>query len=261
MLAIFGFMACPPLRSDEETARAIQSQYNAAIESIVDEILKVRNGYPELEGFSKSVISVDANGFDRVFYTHGSASGVDSYAYQLSINPTLLDTEVFVPADASTQEIKFPLLGFKVVVESPGKGESTSFDYHKIVLSNMERLNVLEQEFLPFRLKLQAQKESFRVYEDIAITAILQNVGQKAYQVADLGENSMYCQIGQSEWGEPQGSPDLNRVLNSGASLAKILKVYGFDTPQELWISCTYAIAYRGVQPYDRIKVAIIPRS
>ena len=261
-IALMGFMHCHLVMGQDD---AVRIHFNEAVDAIVQEIISAKTGYPELEGFSRSVISQDANGFDSVSYKHDSSSAAfnnqDPYAYELTISVRQLGEQENIPVDGSLLSIKFPLLGMKVVVESQKKGESTSFDLKKIVESNMEGLKSLEQESLPFRLELRAQKESYEVYEDITIVATLKNKGFKAFQLADLDENSLYCKIGQSEWGGLETSPKINQILSSNASIAKILRVYGVDTPQELWISCTYAIAYKGVQPYNRIKVAIKPRS
>lgn len=261
-LAMMMFMVCPSIMAQDD---AVRIRYNEAIDSIVQEIIRAKNGYPELEGFTRSVISQDSNGYSVMYYMHDSSSEAinnqDPYAYQLSISAKSIGELETVPVDGALWVTRFPLLGIKVVVESQKRGEWTSFDLKRIVETNMEGLKSLEQEALPFRLELKAQKEDYEVYEDITIIASLKNKGVKAFQLADLDENSLYCKIGQSEWGSPEASPVMNQILNTYSSIDKILRVYGVDTPQELWISCTYAIAFKGVQPYNRIKVTIKPRS
>ena len=76
-------LACPPLSAQNET---IRSRYNESIEAIVQDILQAKNGYPELESFSRSAISQDSNGFKSIFYTHDSSGNAqDPYSCSFSI--------------------------------------------------------------------------------------------------------------------------------------------------------------------------------
>lgn len=252
------FLACPPLGAQDET---IRSRYNESIEAIVQDIMQAKNGYPELEGFSSSAISLGANGFKGVVYEHDSSGNAhDPYSCSFSINIKALNDEALSQKDSSW-EIKFPLLDFKVVVESQKKGEWVSFDLRRIVESNLENLRILEQDYLPFRLELKTEKDVYSVSENITITASLKNVSVKAFKVADLDENSLYCTIGNKDWGNSEPVVEFNKVLNSYGTIQKVLEVSGVDDPQDIWIACTYAIGLKGVQPYQRIKVSIKPRS
>lgn len=238
----------------------IRNRYNEMIETIANDIMEAKYGYPELEGFSKSAISVAPNGFESIFYMHESSAGShDPYAYSFSVGIRDLNSPD-ASVGGSSWEVKFPLLGFKVVVESQAKGEAVSFDLKKIFESNLESLRVLEQDYLPFRLELQPQKEVYSVREDIAIIASLKNAGIQAFKVSDLDQSSLYCKIGDKEWGNPESVVELNKVLNSYGTIKKILRIYGFEDPQELWVTCTYAIGYKGVRPYSRIKIPIQPK-
>ena len=258
ILSVVLLWACLPSNAQNETVR---SRYNESIEGIVKDIIQAKSGYPELESFSKTVISQSINGFENISYAHDSPanSSHDPYAYQFSVGVKGLtgdDTE-----DASSSwEVKFPLLGFKVVTESRRKGESVSFDFRKIVEKNLADLRVLEQDFLPFRLELKTEKDVYFVQDDITVTASLRNMSPKAYKLADLDENSLYCTIGDKEWGSSDSQVELNKVLNPNGTIQKILRIYGMETPQEVWIACTYAIGYKGVQPYSRIKISIQPK-
>jgi hypothetical protein len=252
-------LACPPLSAQTQN-EAIRTRYNESIEAIVRDIIQAKNGYPELEGFSRSAISQDSNGFESVFYEHDSAGNAqDPYSCSFSINIKELKGDE-PQAEGSGWETKFPLLGIKVVVESQRKGEWVSFDLRKIVESNLENLKTLEQDYLPFRLELKTSKEVYAVFESITITALLRNTGIKAFKVADLDEDSLYCKIGNKDWGNPEPAVELNKVLNSHGTIQKILNISGADDPQDLWIACTYAIGFQGVQPYQRIKISIKPR-
>lgn len=246
--------------ADEQEVKDV---YNAALESVVHEIQSMKNGYPELEGFSSAAIHQDSSGFNTLLYSHDSSgvSGKDPYEYSLSIESKPYKAGDKAVLNENKQEILFPLLSFKVVMEAQKKGASTSFDARKIIESSMDGLKDLEQKFLPFQLDLKAQKESFEVYEDIVVTASLNNYGVKGFRVADINENSLYCNIGEIEWGSPDGVVEFNTVLNPKSSLATMLTIPGVDTPQDVWISCKYAIAFKGVQPYKRIKISIKPKS
>jgi hypothetical protein len=251
--------ACPPL-SAQTQSEAIRSRYNESIEAIAKDIIQTKKGYPELEGFSRSAISQDSNGFESIYYVHDSSGYAhDPYSYSLTINiKTLSGNE---PQNGgSPLEIKFPLLGIKVVVDSQNKGESVSFDLRRIVESDLEGLRILEQNYLPFRLELKSQKDVYSVQEDITITALLRNTGIKAFKVADLDEDSLYCKIGNKDWGNPEPAVEFNKVLSAHGTIQKVLTISGVDDPQDLWIACTYAIGFQGVQPYQRIKISIKPK-
>lgn len=241
----------------------VKNAYNAALESVVQEIQAMKNGYPELEGFSSAAIQQDGSGFNTLLYNHDSSGTTnnDPYGYSLSIISKPYNSGDKAVLNENKQEMVFPLLSIKVVMEAQKKGTSTSFDARKIVESSMDGLKDLEQKFLPFQLDLKAQKESFEVYEDIVVTASLNNYGVKGFRVAAIDENSLYCNIGEIEWGNPDGAVEFNSVLNPKSSLATMLTIPGVDTPQDVWISCKYAIAFKGVQPYKRIKISIKPKS
>ena len=252
-------LACPPL-SAQTQSEAIRDRYNESIEAIVKDIIQAKNGYPELEGFSKAAISRDSNGFESVSYSHDSSGNAqDPYGYSFSINIRGLNDDV-LQTEGSLWEMKFSLLGRKVVVDSQRKGEWVSFDLRKIVESNLENLRILEQDYLPFRLELKTQKDVYFVHENITITVSLKNTGVKAFKVAELDEKSLYCTIGNKDWGNPEPAVEFNKVLNSYGTIQKILEVSGAGEPQDLWIACTYAIGFQGVQPYQRIKISIKPR-
>ncbi|MBL8013587.1 MAG: hypothetical protein JNN05_07030, partial [Candidatus Omnitrophica bacterium] len=185
----------------------LKGVYNSAIKAVVDEIVSMKNSYPELEGFSISSIQQDSRGFSRVYYAHDPGLGDskdDPYGFEL-----VIDAEPFEPStDATSQtqaQLTFPLLGIKVVARAERKGASASFDVTKIVESHMDVLNDLEQKFLPFQLDLKPQKEIFDISEDMSITVSLVNSGAKGFRVADLNEKSLYCTFADRDWGTQEG--------------------------------------------------------
>lgn len=251
---------CRPVSAQDENVRI---RYNEAIDNIVKEINKVKAGYPELESFSKNAVNLGKDGFQSVFYLRDLSGsprgGLDPYAYSFSIRIAALNSEE-TKVDSSSWEVKFPLLGVKVVLESQRKGEWVSFDLRRIVENNLDSLRILEQEFLPFRLELSTDKPEYSVLEGITLMLTLKNMGPKPYKVADLDEKALYCSIGDREWGSPDAHVDLIRVLNGHGTIQRMLRIIGPETPQELSIACTYALGYKGVQPYQRIKVSIQPK-
>ncbi len=248
---------CPVARAQEDAVRA---RYNAAIENIIKDIIKSKSGYPELESFSASAIREDSRGYKSSAYSHDASGGAaDPYNYRFSVGIKSLDSQPV--SDSDSWEHRFPLLGFKVVIEAKKLGEWTSFDASRIVETNLEDLKVVEQDFLPFRLDLKTDKEVYSVREEIVLTATLKNVTIQPYKLADLDESSLYCKIGEKEWGgEGGGVLELSKVLSAYGTVKKILKVSGMETPQELWIGCSYALGYKGVQPYSRIKISVQPK-
>ena len=258
ILPLAMFWACLPSNAQNEVVR---SRYNESIEGIVKDVIQAKSGYPELENFSKTAISQGVNGFENISYVHDlPASGShDPYAYRFSVGIKDLSSDDTKDIDSSW-EVKFPLLGFKVVAESERKGESVSFDFRKIVEKNLANLRVLEQDFLPFRLELKTEKDVYSVREEIVLTVSLKNMSPKPYKLADLDENSLYCTISDQEWGNSDAQVELNKVLNSNGMIQQILTINGMETPQEIWIACTYAVGYKGVQPYSRAKISIQPK-
>lgn len=251
---------CRPVSAQDETVRI---RYNEAIDNIVKEINEIKAGYPELESFSNNTVNVGQDGFKSVFYLRdlsgGLRGGLDPYDYHFSIRIATLNSEE-VKVEGSIWEVKFPLLGVKVVLESQHKGEWVSLDLRRIVENNLDSLRVLEQEFLPFRLELKTDKSSYSVLEEMTLTLTLKNMGSKPYKIADLDENALYCSIGDREWGNPDPHGYVNRVLRVHGTIQKKLRIAGPETPQELSIACTYALGYKGVQPYQRIIVSILPK-
>lgn len=251
------FWMCPIAMAQNNEVRA---RYNAAIDNIVTDIIQAKSGYPELESFSQSVIQEDSNGFKSINYAHDSSgSGSDPYAYKFSIRIQALESGSVSGSNSSWEE-RFPLLGFKVIIEAQKQGEWASFDASRIVETSLEDLKVVEQEFLPFRLELKTDKEVYSVREEILLTATLKNASIQPYKLADLDEDSLYCKIGDKEWGNGGAALELNKVLSAYGTVKKILKVSGMETPQELWIGCSYALGYKGVQPYSRVKISIQPK-
>lgn len=241
----------------------ILSRYNEAIDNIVNEILEVKAGYPELESFSRSAVKTGQDGYKNISYVRDTsrnhAGGQDQYAYRFSINLNALDNSE-AEANGSLWEVKFPLLGVKVTIDSQRKGEWTSFDLRKIVENNLDALKLLEQDSLPFRLEVSTDRQVYSVSEEIVLTISLKNAGLKPFKIADLDENALYCSIGDNEWGNAVPQVELNRVLSGRGTVQRMLRITAPDTPQELSIACTYALGYKGVQPYNRIRVSIQPK-
>ncbi len=250
-------------RTADAQEATVLSRYNEAIDNIVKEILQVKAGYPELESFSGSSVKVGQDGHKSISYVRDSsgnpAGGQDHYAYRFSITLKPLDNSE-AEAGSSVWEVKFPLLGVKVVIDSQRKGEWTSFDLRKIVENNLDALKLLEQDSLPFRLEVSTDRQLYSVSEEIMLTISLKNTGLKPYKIADLDENALYCSIGDNEWGNAVPQVELNRVLSGRGTVQRMLRITAPDTPQELSIACTYALGYKGVQPYNRIRVSIQPK-
>lgn len=260
VVLLTSLLFCHSAQAQEAT---VKSLYNEAIDNIVVEILAVKAGYPELESFSGNAVKIGKDGYKSISYVRDSSGismdGKDQYAYRFSIALKTLDKSE-VQAEKSVWEAKYPLLGVKVVIDSQSKGEWTSLDLSKIVENNLDPLRIMEQEFLPFHLEVSTDRQVYSVAEEIMLNVSLKNKGVKPFKIAELDQNALYCSIGEDQWGSPEPQIELSRVLKVGASVQKMLRILAPETPQELIIACSYALGYKGVRPYDRIRVSILPK-
>ncbi|GEM_PF-4670912 len=232
-----------------------RQEYNQTVERIYNGFVQLKDQYPELKDFSRNAMGQDRNGFDTLSYEH-DLQGLYGYRFSLHAEDLTRDR-------ASDQEgvgqLKFPLLGFEVAIESKRSGGLAIFDPRKIIEENFQALKVLEQDQLPVRLELKTDKDVYRVREQITLTVSLKNMGSRAFKVADLNEESLYCAIDDKEWGTQESTGEIGSILKPYGSLYKILKVEGINVPKEAWIVCTYGLGFKGVQPYSRVKVLVQP--
>ena len=249
---ILFLIGAPAQASLDAIDPAVREEYNQAVERIYGKIISVKSSYPELQNFSRKMISRDKNGFDLIFYSYGLEAGEnESYAYQFSLNVDEIQSK------SMEGEWKFPLLGFQVVLNSHQTGNFTIFKSEHIVEEGLDELKMFEQQSLPFRLELKTDKDVYAPKERITLTVLLKNTGQQAFKVADISEQSLYCQIDTLDWGTRGGEITLDKVLSPYGSITKIFKIQGIDTPKEARISCAYGLGFKGVQPFNHVQISI----
>jgi hypothetical protein len=133
----------------------------------------------------------------------------------------------------------------------------TTFDPQTIVSQNIDELSLLEQNVLPFKLELASDKDVYAANEPITLTVTLRNLGSQPFRVFDIDEHSLFCQIDDMTWGSIMPKEAKEKVLTPNGTIGKILRVRGIAQPKTTQISCRYGIGFRGVLPYNRIKVLI----
>jgi len=242
--------------------RSIEA-YNQAVDRIGSAIWSLKSKYPELANFSKSAVKTTADGFNEIDYSHQqpvSEEGDDPYEFRfyLRVRPLEQAESEFPP---EFPEWDFARLGFKVVLEVYKDGPMSTFDPKLIVETNVEELHLLEQNDLPFRLKVKTEKESYTEKESITFTITLENKGAQPFRVMDLDEHSLFCRIDDMLWGSEVPEDTAEKILQPNSSIAKVLRVKGISTPKEATISCRYSVGFKGIQPFDRVKVLIKPAS
>jgi hypothetical protein len=236
-------------------------QYNEAVERIYNQIEALKDRYPELANFSRSVIKQNPDGFKEISYAHKVPyaswnTDEDPYGLNISLHVEKLEQGV-AEITPDSPEWRFNLLGFKVVLDVSGRGQLTAFDPQTIVRQNIEELSLLEQNVLPFRLELTSDKDVYAPDEAITLTVTLQNLGLQPFRVFDLDEHSLFCQIDDMVWGSLAPKEAKEKVLTPNGAITRILRVRGISQPKATQISCRYGIGFRGVLPYNRIKVII----
>jgi hypothetical protein len=234
-------------------------KYNEVIDQVYRQIWTLKERYPELDNFSKSAIKTHPDGFKEISFSHKPSEDDgqgDPYALQFSLKARKLDE-----VTDGTAEWKFGLLGFKVVMERRRSGSLTTFDPFEIIEGHVEELYLLEQNVLPFRLELSADKEIYAPKEVINLTVTLRNLGAQPFRVFELNDKSLFCRIDDMTWGSQVPKDTSEKVLAPYSILTKILRVRGIAEAKEARISCRYGVGFRGVQPFNRVKVRIQPAS
>jgi hypothetical protein len=245
--------------SEEDSA----NKYNEVVDHIYSEILELRDRYPELSNFSKNAIKRNTDGFKEIIYEHQAPgdyawdSQEDPYAFRFSVKVRGIHEET--PDLAPQSEWKFPLMGIKVLFEAHKDGQLANFDPHGIIERDVEDLNVFEQNDLPFRLELSADKDVYDVREPITLTITLRNLGSQPFLVVDLNERSLSCKIDDRVWGGKISEEAGEKVLHPLGTLTKVLRVQGITEPKETEVSCFYSVGFKGVRPFSRLKVRIKP--
>ncbi len=238
----------------------VVSKYNDIVDNIYAELWKLKTIYPELANLSPQAVTQDKDGFKQIAYSHKTSNQFawdaeqDPYAFRFSLRARTIQD-----LDPSSAEWRFTLLGIKVVMQTSASGQLVTFDPLSIVEKNVEDLHLLEQGVLPFRLELTTDKEVYEVKETLMVTVTLRNLGAQPFRVFDLNEQSLFCKIDDLSWGSEDSKETSEKVLAPYGILTKILRVRGISQPKETRISCRYGVGFRGVLPFNSVKVVVKP--
>ena len=269
----FSISACKVVNAGEDGASSISKGRfdeplkgicNSVMIAIYNDILSIRGDHDNLVDFGEHVLSRNQHGVYTIEYQRKISDGARKGEF-LNFGVTIVK-----PADANFNEFGrqafnfgFPLLDIKIAGYQQTNRKWMKFSIQDVVQRNGDLLLEEQKKYLPLKVSLKTDKESYKVGENIPITATLENVSRKNLWIRALDRETLYFLYDNAQWGAVElGKRTEERrekfILKPGEKVHKRFIGSGSSVPREIEIYCSYAITFKGVKPSSVIKVKII---
>ena len=231
---------------------------NQVLKSIFDHVSEFKGRYIGLEEFDETLLQIKENGFYSFEYTKpmGDRAPIEFGLTLIGFN----EKNPFADRK-NTFEYTLPLLDLKFVgYESRNK----RFDLKDIMRFNIESLLDEQQKFMPYRLSVSPDKESFKIKEDIYFTVTMRNLTKKNIKVKDLNDRTLYFLYNNKPWGakliedKNKGQVKEDIILKPDEDIHRTFRAAGFTVPKVFEIYGSYAMTYKGVNPTCKLNVKVI---
>ena len=235
---------------------------NQVMKAIFQEILSARPHYKELANFGVSNLKKNKYGINVIEYKE--VSNLDSVKpFELGVSVVPLDVADFFDTHYQAFDFTFPFLGVKVVAYQVDNKKSKQFDLSKSINKHGRLLLDLQQDYMPFRMKIVPDKPSFQVGEKIGFTVKLINHSPINLEVLKISEETLYLNIDGTDWGsdgELKDKTNAKTILRSGNSIEKHFDVEGYDQARNIEVYGSYNLAFKGIKPAAFLKIPVVKK-
>ena len=252
---------CQESGFDEE----VVSASNKVISNIYDKIYLKKWNHQELKDFNSGVISKSKSGLLMLYYRYNEYMSIkegELYHFGVMINEIGGKNEFF--EIGSPFKYVFPILGVQLVgARADTIIQKNQYDFLPDVEGALKALWKLEQQRLPYGLKVVPSKKSYRINEKIDLSIEITNKTKTNQKLKELNSNILDISVNGKLFDTP--GFDKDKIKKVKAAIYKPLqkktrriKLAGFDEPGEYQISCSYLVPYQRVFPQDVIKITVV---
>lgn len=241
---------------------ALRDLCNQAMLYVYQDILAVKDRYPELADFNEKSFYENRDGIYAIFYEKKTSSlgGKPSpYAFGLTIEN--IKAQTFYGREG-VSSFAFSALGIKFSSFQLPPPKRSQFNLRPLINRHGILISLEEQRHLPLRLELKPTKATFELNEPIEFDVVLTNVGKSNIFVKKLNFDMLYFVINNKPWGKPltQKVSGGERVtLRQGESIRTRFKGQSYATTGVVEIHAVYRLLVNGVNPFATLKVQIVP--
>lgn len=241
---------------------------NEVMGEIINDVLALKRNHKELEHFSDYCITKNKHGINSINYKHVNPDGTkrgDHYAFGLTI-VSLKDFNIFNNGD-SDFDFGFTHLGLKFVGYQERSVDDriakNQFNIFKVLQKRGRKLLEVEQNALPFVVKVSSAKKVYKVNEDIEFTVTLENKANKNYRVKKLNLDTLFFLYDGEPWGaslvgksKKRGKQEI--TLKPKQSISQNFIGKGSADPKVFELICIYSVTYNGVNPFSTLSLEVI---
>jgi len=261
LLILFILFISASLEAEEKGEAKAIALCNSVIRNVSEDILAKKDRYSDLSGFNEEALMKGSHKQYILSYTAPILEGKKAISYAFGL--TCLDGDEKSPFKRKGKRIKreYPLLDLKIVGYQK-KRLMKQLDIRKILDQHAKDLSEYQQQYLPFRLVLKAEKDTFKIHEPIIFTAYLTNVTNKSLLLQTLNANTLFLNYNKKIWGAAKASKRGSKgirtiVLRPGKILSEKFIGEGFPLAQQIEIMAEYAVPFQGVKATSLLNVNI----
>jgi len=253
---------CPPLFAqglglDERTKEVC----NQVMEGIYQDIFDAKKKYPELEQFDENVLSENQYGIYQIIYEYKKSPEQERrnpFAFGLTIAG--IDDTFFQERGRLVFHLAFPVLGLKFVGYQMKGSARYRYDLGEVINQRGVLLADHQQEYMPLKLILRTNNDSYPTNEKIPFVVELKNVSNRHMRVKSLSDKTLFCLFNKKEWGTKQVdkvSQEEEIILKSNESTCVEFLGEAINNPQDIEIYCSYNMSIKGVKPSGILHVKV----
>ncbi len=228
---------------------------NQVMLNIYKQILEDKDKYGELRAFGEKNLFENKEGIYAISYKLPDDEKLP-FEFGVTVAPT--GSTVFSEHGAYAFNLEFPFLGLKFAGYVK-KHIKRGYNVLDVINEKGIPLSDYQQNFMPLRLELRADKTEFKAKEPVRFVVELKNASKRHMWVKNLTEETLYCLFNNLYWGaksHEKGSASV--ILKAGDSLKRVFEGEGPALAEDVEIYCSYSMSLRGVKPSGVLKVKIV---
>lgn len=237
---------------------------NKVILNVYEKIFNEREQHSELKDFNSNVLKKQNNGILLLYYRYDEYMSIkrdELYHFGFTMNK-LGEMNPFHEVGQSFKFV-YPILGVQIVgARADTIIKKKQFDFLPIVEETITGLWRLEQDRLPYQLKVSPSKRLYKVNEKITLTLQLANMLRYNQKLKDIDSNALKFQINENLYGSQDFDTEQIKkaktvIFNPHQKRSRKIYLDGFEDPGVYEISCTYLLPYQGVFPQDVVRITV----
>ena len=251
--------------SEEELGKNIDTPTkevcNKVMLNIYHDLIASKDKYRELEQFDEKALYENQYGIYAIVYKYEKQGEQGrNYLFEFGLTIVGIDDPIFQDQGEYAFNLVFPLLNVKFAGYQKRSVTRYRYDISSAIKSQGVLLEDHQQNYMPLRLILKADKEIFTTNENVFFDVELHNVSNRHMRVKSLNDSTLYCLFGDKRWGTSQVSvPKAEEFILKSGELTKMgFMGEAFKKPREMEIYCSYNLSIQGVKPSDTLKVKIV---